>query len=209
MSDRKIDIENWNRKGHFLFFKEFTEPFHGMTVDIDCTQLLAHSKVSGHSFFALYLHKILKALNKVEALKLRIRGEEVWLLDQVSASATLSRSNDTFGFSNIEYDDDIKVFSENIVKEKARLENEPGLNTGICGDDVIHFSALPWIKFTSLSHARNLGYPDSCPKISVGKVFLDHDGNHKMPLSIHVHHALVDALPIARFLELLEEEFRL
>jgi chloramphenicol O-acetyltransferase type A len=30
---------------------------------------------------------------------------------------------------------------------------------------VIHFSAIPWLDFTSLSHARSYTFPDSCPKI--------------------------------------------
>lgn len=206
MGDRKIDIESWKRKGHFEFFTKFSEPFHGMVVDIDCTKLLDYSQKKGKSFFKLYLYVILKSLNQVQEFKLRIRGEEVWELETIHASATIARSDETFGFSFIKYVEDFDVFSKNVESEKERLENEPGLDPTICGDEVIHFSSLPWIKFRSLSHARSFDFPDSCPKISVGKVFDDVDGSKKMPMSIHVHHALVDALPIARFLQILDEE---
>jgi len=33
----KLDISSWNRKDHFAFFKQFEEPFFGVTVPIDCT----------------------------------------------------------------------------------------------------------------------------------------------------------------------------
>jgi hypothetical protein len=56
--------------------------------------------------------------------------------------------------------------------------------------NVIHFSAIPWLNFTSLSHARS--YTDSCPKISFGKMMTTDDGTKTMAMSIHVHHGLID-----------------
>jgi chloramphenicol O-acetyltransferase type A len=40
---QQLDVENWNRKEHFLFFKQFEEPFFGATV-IDCTKAYALQK---------------------------------------------------------------------------------------------------------------------------------------------------------------------
>ena len=37
----------------------------------------------------------------------------------------------------------------------------------------IHFSDLPWVRFTGLPHARSFRYPDSCPRISVGRTFAE------------------------------------
>lgn len=33
-----LNIANWNRKDHYHFFKDFEEPFFGITVNIDCTK---------------------------------------------------------------------------------------------------------------------------------------------------------------------------
>jgi chloramphenicol O-acetyltransferase type A len=65
---------------------------------------------------------------------------------------------------------------------------------------VIHFSSLPWIKFTSISHARSFSFPDSCPKISFGKIS-EVNGVKVMPVSIHVHHALMDGIHVGQFIE--------
>lgn len=35
---RKLDIETWNRKEHFLFFSQMEEPFFGVTIVVDCTK---------------------------------------------------------------------------------------------------------------------------------------------------------------------------
>ena len=65
--------------------------------------------------------------------------------------------------------------------------------------DTVHCSALPWVRFTSLSHARSFRHPDSCPKISFGQVFSE--GNTlQMPVSVHLHHGLGDGYHVGLFL---------
>ncbi|MCU6167761.1 hypothetical protein KWH76_23435, partial [Enterobacter roggenkampii] len=39
-----IDIEKWNRKEHFNFFKTFDDPFFGMTANVDFTPVYNYSK---------------------------------------------------------------------------------------------------------------------------------------------------------------------
>jgi chloramphenicol O-acetyltransferase type A len=44
----------------------------------------------------------------------------------------------------------------------------------------IHFSAIPWLNFTSLSHARSYTFPDSSP-ISFGKMTISENGKEPCP----------------------------
>lgn len=82
----------------------------------------------------------------------------------------------------------------------------PGLFTrNFETDNIIHFSALPWLHFTSVSHARNYNFQDSCPKISVGKIITHDDEKKIMPVSLHVHHALMDGYHAGLFFEKLHE----
>jgi len=88
--------------------------------------------------------------------------------------------------------------------EIARVRAERGLNIAVAGQNVIHYSAVPWISFTALSHASNSEIKDSIPKISFGKTF--HLGNQLlMPVAIHAHHALVDGLQAGQFVELFQK----
>jgi chloramphenicol O-acetyltransferase type A len=41
---QSINIETWARKDHFNFFRQFDEPFFGVTVNIDCTKQYAAAK---------------------------------------------------------------------------------------------------------------------------------------------------------------------
>lgn len=202
-----LDLENWPRKTHFEFFRKMDEPFFGVTVTVDCTKAYAEAKKRNTSFFLYYLYKSLGAVNAVEAFRYRISGDQIAICDRVDSSATISREDGSFGFSLIEFDADFDVFSEKALLEIERVKNTPGLLTRSFDDDnLIHFSAIPWLDFTSLSHARTFTIVDSCPKISFGKMTVYENGKRTMPMSVHVHHALMDGFHVGQFVDCFQEE---
>jgi len=202
----KLDLNTWPRKEHFDFFTKFEEPFFGLVANIDCTKGYLKAEAQGTSFFLYYLHKTLAAVNSIEAFRYRISGKNVFVYDRIDVSATLTREDNTFGFSLMEYNEDPDIFIEGAKQEIERVRNTPGLFTReFDHDNIIHFSAIPWVDFTSLSHARSFTFPDSCPKISVGKM-TENDGIRTMPVSVHVHHGLMDGYHVGLFFEALQRE---
>jgi chloramphenicol O-acetyltransferase type A len=188
-----LDIESWPRKEHFDFFRAFEEPFFGITVPVDCQLAYRNAQDYGVSFFAYYLHCSLKAINAIECFRYRIEGDQVVVYDTIHASATIGRADGTFGFSFIPYTNDMLAFCEALQAESERIRKGSGLEVGIAGDDVVHYSSVPWLSFTSLSHARQFKRPDSVPKITFGKVH-EEQGKRTMPVSLHAHHALLDGI---------------
>ncbi|MEO0337645.1 MAG: chloramphenicol acetyltransferase [Bacteroidota bacterium] len=197
---KELDIATWDRKHIYNFFKDFDEPFFGVTVEIDCTKAYSYCKEQGHSFFLYYLHCSTLAANGIEGFKFRIINNKVMVYDQVNASATINRPNGTFGFSFILFDEDFTTFTETAKQEIDRVQQSDGLVPAVSGENVIHYSSLPWLKFTGLSHARHYAFKDSCPKISFGKMTEEH-GKKIMPVSIHVHHALMDGSHVGQYVE--------
>ncbi len=47
-------------------------------------------------------------------------------------------------------------------------------------------------------------FKDSAPKISFGKM-TETNGEKSMPVSIHVHHALVDGVDVGRYIDCYQE----
>ena len=201
---QKLNLDTWNRKEHFQHFSRMEEPFFGVTTRVDCTNAYEKSKALGVSFFTYYLHKTLVAINSTENFCYRIVDGEIYLFDRIDASATILRADKTFGFSLMEYDEDLTVFAQTTQKEISRIQNTTGLITRDFDINLIHFSAVPWIDFTSYSHARSFTYPDSCPKISFGKMVED-NGKKTMAIAVHVHHGLADGYHVGQFLTLLQE----
>jgi chloramphenicol O-acetyltransferase type A len=201
-----LDLENWNRKEHFLHFKQMQEPFFGITVEIDCTNAYQTSKSLSVPFYMYYLNKTLVAVNAIECFRYRINEDQIYIYDRIDASTTVSRDDKTFGFSLMEFNTDLNIFAKNASEEIARIQTTTGLFTrSFDTDNLIHFSALPWVNFTSLSHARSYTFPDSCPKISFGKMMVSESGKRTMAMSIHVHHGLMDGLHVGQFIDYFQE----
>lgn len=196
----KLDIGTWARKDHFTFFRQFDEPFFGITARVDCTKAYDACKSRDCSFFLFYLYKSLCAANFIEAFRYRIINDEVWAYDQVNASPTINRPDGTFGFAYMNFEQDFHLFLVNARIEMERIRHGKGLEPAIAGENVIHFSAMPWIDFTSVSHARSFTFKDSIPKITFGKMTLA-DGKRTMPVAIHVHHALMDGWDVGQYLD--------
>ncbi|WP_109698373.1 chloramphenicol acetyltransferase [Chitinophaga deserti] len=202
---KQLDISQWPRKDHFAFFRRFEEPFFGVTVEVDCTAAYEKAKAEGHSFFLHYLHCSLAAANETEPFRYRINGEEVWIYDAVHASPTINRPDGTFGFAYMDYHAGMADFLPAATAEIARVQAAVGLVPAVSGENVIHYSSLPWLAFTAISHARSFSFPDSCPKISFGRMS-EKNGRRVMPTSVHVHHALMDGYHVAQYLERFQEK---
>ena len=151
-----------------------------------------------------YLHKTLEAINKVENFRLRIQNKKVYLYDEIDASATIIREDKTFGFSFMKFHEDINEFNKIAQKEIERMQSTTGIFTREYPENIIHFSAVPWINFIGLTHSRNFKVEDSCPKISYGKV-MEENGRKSMALSVTAHHGLIDGYHIGLFIEELQK----
>ena len=84
------------------------------------------------------------------------------------------------------------------MQSKPVFEDEEGR------DDFLYLSAVPWVSFTSISHAMHYHPHDSIPRISWGKYFKDGDKT-LMPLSLTAHHALVDGRNMGEYFNLFEK----
>ncbi|WP_303311810.1 chloramphenicol acetyltransferase [Hymenobacter sp. BT730] len=204
---QQIDLSTWNRREHFTFFSAFNEPFFGVVAEVDGTLAYQQAKARNESFFQHYLHAALKAVNQVEAMRYRVEEGRVYLYDQIHVSATLTREDNTFAFSFIPFAESLADFTVGLRQEMAAVAQSTGLrlNENAARPDVIHFSALPWIAFTSLTHARHFAHPDSIPKISVGRYRREGE-KLLLPVAVNVHHGLADGYHVGLFLEAFQRE---
>jgi chloramphenicol O-acetyltransferase type A len=197
-----IDIESWNRKEHFEFFSKMKSPFFGFTTEVDCTRAYDKAKEQGNSFYAVYLHKSMIAVNTVDGLKLRIVDGKVILYDEVHVGGTIARPDGTFGFSFFHYSENFETFNEELQKEIKSVQNSTGL--GISNDVLpinhIRHTTIPWNSFSAILHPTNFDPKECIPKITFGK-FSIREGKKYLPVSIEAHHGLADGIHLARYVE--------
>jgi chloramphenicol O-acetyltransferase type A len=199
-----IDLDTWERRELFTFFDSFSEPFHGICLRVDCTGAFRHAKEHHLSVFLTLLHRSLVAAHCVDNFLHRAVDGQILRYSTIHGGSAVGRANGTIGFGYYPFHPDLETFVREAALEVERVKAGSGL-TRYPRQDLIRYSVLPWLDFTSLSHARDLAAKDSTPRITFGKI-TDADGRCTMPVSIHVHHGLVDGEHVARFVEHFEQK---
>lgn len=192
-------MDTWNRKLHFEHFCKLNDPYFAVTIPFNVSKAYAFSTTHNISFFARYLHDCMRAINAVENFRLRIVDGTIIDYEVIHASATIMRDDHTYGFSFIDYDEDLNTFIKNIEAEKYRVRNTMDLYPPKNGLDCIHCSAMPWLNFTASKEPVS-GDNDSIPKIAFSQMNRI-DNELIMNVSINVNHALVDGYHVSLFSE--------
>ena len=204
-----LDIATWPRRDAFEYFRGFDKPYFNVCTRLDAARLKAAVAARGVGGFSLAYHFVaLRLANEIEPFRYRLEGGRVRVLDAVYGGATVLRDDDSFGFAYLEPTHSFAQFAQQGAAAVAAAKScAAGFEPRVGDEALIHFTTLPWIHFTSFSHARNWGREDSVPKISFGRA--ERDGARLwLPVSVEVHHALMDGLHVGRYLERFEAVLR-
>lgn len=199
-----IDIENWKRKDHYNFFRQFSYPHFNICGNLDITKFHKYIKENEIPFYLSTVYFAAKTANSIKELRYRIREDKVVEHEAVHPSFTVMAENDVFSFCTVKFIDGFSNFKANAleemekVKSDARIEDEPGR------DDLLYITSIPWISFTSVTHPIHLSPVDSVPRIAWGKYF-EENGKIKLPLSVQAHHALVDGMHVGQYFIAIQE----
>lgn len=200
--ERSVDLDQWPRRAHYEFFRDYEQPAFNVTADVDVSALEAlRARDPSARFFATTLGLALGALNELEPFRLRLRDDGVIEHSVIHGGSTVLREDGTFGFGYYEHADSLRDFVSATVAELERVRSARDLDPNHDRDDLVYFTALPWIAFSSFKHARARGgREDSIPRVVFGKRH-EQGGRAVMPVSVEVHHALVDGLHLGQFYE--------
>jgi len=197
-------IETWPRKNAFNFYKDFDDPYFNTTINIDVTNALNASKAKSESFFLKCIYLSLKAANEIENFRMRISGDRVKLYKSINGGSTLFYDDESFGFCYYDFVESSSKFIEESDKRIQAAKREKSFDPSNTKEDLLYFSSLPWVQFTSIKHAQDRRINNSIPRISFGKYFKDKD-RILMPYNVEVNHALMDGFHMGKFLDLLQK----
>lgn len=196
-----FDITGWPRRGTYDHFLSYAHPWFSVCVRVDAAPL--KQAVGERGGIALALHWCaLKAMQPIEAFHLRFAaGGALQRIERLHAGTTVAKPDESFTFAVLHADDDFASFARRgrLSMDAARAgqpppEPDPADNT------LVHCTTLPWLHFTSFTHAREATQGGDNPKLAFGQ--LRAEGPHLwLPLSVDVHHALVDGLHVGRFVQ--------
>ncbi len=207
---RYLDLAGWPRRQTFEYFARYDKPYFNACTRVDVAALrLALDEAGGERSVVLACHYLaLRLARRVEPLRYRLEQGRVRVHPSVDASTTVLRHDQSIGFARLRWADEWPAFARQARAVIDGVRSPQAAFTPLDEDTaVMHFTTLPWIHFTSFSHARNWGREDSIPKFAFGR--FDSDGARLwMPLSVEVHHALMDGLHLGQFVQAFEAALR-
>lgn len=198
-----IDKEHWNRREIFETFSNLDWPFYSVTLPIDITKVKKTAEKQHISFYFLLIWLCTKALNSVEAFRMRIRGNDVFLLESADPSFTvMEKGDEVFRIITEPWQEDRLLFSASAAQ--AAQTQQTFIRAGSESDSLIYFSCTPWFDFTAMTNERNFEKADTIPRLSWGRYYRRR-GRLFVHLSLDVNHRTVDGYHIGLFKAALEK----
>ena len=106
-----IDIDTWERRDNYGFFRNFVNSWYSVTTEIDCTEASAAARAAKRSFFLYYLYAVVRSANEVDELRYRTDKEgRVVFHDRVDIISPIAVPGKTFYTVRIPYYEDFERF---------------------------------------------------------------------------------------------------
>jgi len=203
---KELDLEKWNRKTTYEFFREYEDPFFNMTAHLDVTDLYRFSKKHSLSYALTSLFYSQQTANEIREFRIRLLDGKLVEFERVEATQTILQEDETFSFCYFPMKENVFEFNESGRKavEKYRRLNTFDVETDRL--DLIYYSAIPWISFTSFKHATRIDRTQTVPRIVFGGIFEEGE-RRKMPVSVEANHAMMDGLHLGKYFNGLQEKF--
>lgn len=203
---KEVDPRGWAREESYRAFRACDFPYLVVGSNLSLGNARERWKASGVSSFLACVHAFCAAANEVAAFRLRIRGDKLIEHETIHADYTVPGAiapEESFTIRKVGFDPDYDRFVENTERASGGFTFADEL---VHDDHWLYMSCLPWIQLTHVVQPIKALGPDSIPRLIWGKFFQE-GGEWKIPVSVQVHHALVDGIHIARFFAAAERRF--
>ena len=203
---KELDTENWNRKTTYEFFKDFEDPFFSMTANLDVTELYLFVKKNQLSFSLTSLFYSQKIINKIREFKIRLLDGKFVEFEKVDSTQTILQDDESFSFCYFKMKENIFEFNRAGKKAVKKYKSLRTFDVETDRVDLIYYSVIPWISFTSFKHASRFDNTQTVPRIVFGKIF-DDGARKQMPISVEANHMIMDGIHVGKYINGLQEYF--
>ncbi len=201
---RSINMQTWPRRKHFEVYNAFDYPHFSLCANVDITAFQPLVKQRKLSFSTAIVYVLAGVANAIPEFRHRIRAGQVVEHELVHPSPTILTDGGLFSFCTIPYAQDWPTFAAQAAEAIARAKESPYLEDEPGQDNLLFMTGIPWVSFTSMTHPIHMHPVDSVPRIAWAKFFAE--GNSlKLPLSVQVHHALMDGIHVGQYFMQVQE----
>lgn len=167
MSRHDLELSTYPRRAQFDYFRSMAQPYVGVTVEMDITDLWARQQREGRPFFLTILYLAGTAANHVPQLRQRVRGDGIVAYDRCDTSHTVERPDGTYCYCHVPACLPFRVYLPLAMEAHQAAKAGGSLTGGEGGESPLFVSSLPWISYTAL--VQPTPFPaDSNPRITFG-----------------------------------------
>ena len=126
--------------------------------------------------------------------------------EKIDAIQTIAQDDETFSFCYFEMKPNVFEFNATGKKSVGKYKNLRTYDVKTDRIDLVYYSVIPWISFTSFKHASRFDNKQTVPRIVFGKMFED-GARKKMPVSVEINHMIADGFHVGKYFNGLQENF--
>ncbi|GAB3404461.1 chloramphenicol acetyltransferase CAT [Schumannella luteola] len=203
---RPIDVSTWNRAEHFAHFLDASPCTYSVTVELDTTELDATLRAEGRRRYPAQIWALTTIVNRIPEFRTTVLDDgspAIW--DALEPSfASLDAERETFSALWTPYDADFRTFHDAVLTTIAEHGSSGRFVPQQLPPNAFDVSSIPWLRFSAFDLDVQHGYRHLAPIFTLGKS-VERAGRTTVPLALRVHHAAVDGLHVARFVDALQQ----
>lgn len=150
MNWRTVDMSRESRRDQFAYFQTLSNPYVGVTVQVDVTELAVWCRERGTSFFLAVLYAAVRAANGVRSCGGASGAIRWWSTTAAPppirwlyrTGPTLLQPGGGPAF---------REFLPYAAAEQERVKAAPTLEDGEDGESLFFVSCVPWLSYTALT----------------------------------------------------------
>ena len=208
MAFHKIDMDNWERREHYYYYRDFIKTRYNLCGEIDITGLLSQIREKRLHFYLVFLYVVIHTVNEIKELRMCLDEDgALGYWDVCHPSYTIFHKDDlTFSDTWTEYSPDFQTFYERASQDMETFQDVKGIKAK--PDTPPNFcpiSCIPWISFTGFGSDTYAESNMLYPVILFGKYHENEKGQILLPLSIAVNHMVADGYHTCLFFQKIQE----
>ena len=208
MAFHKIDMDNWERREHYYYYRDFIKTRYNLCGEIDITGLLSQIREKRLHFYLVFLYVVIHTVNEIKELRMSLDQDgALGYWDICHPSYTIFHKDDlTFSDIWTEYSPDFQTFYERASQDMETFKDVKGIKAK--PDTPPNFcpiSCIPWISFTGFGSDTYAESNMLYPVILFGKYHENEKGQILLPLSIAVNHMVADGYHTCLFFQKIQE----
>ena len=172
MAFHLIDMEKWERREHYHYYRDLLKVRYNLNVNVDITELLAQVKEQKLKFYPVFIYIIMRAVNQNREMRMQTDSEgRLGYWDECHPSYTIFHPDDkTFSDIWTEYSPDsppsLPVRDMEEYRDVKGVKAKPGRPDNFCA-----VSCVPWLSFTGYTSDTYSDSPMLFPVVLFGRYF--------------------------------------